>query len=230
MLRNQALDISALSLHGDAHLIAWTPRYAYGATARPRRGIFTLREPIEFEWNIFLGRTTLDILHKIQKNLEDRQINQNILKIESSSCQCSMTSIGRTDEFQKSVLGISKRSSITQKRFPLGHSSFLGPGEDKWKRSPNYKPERKWCMTADVMVEYFKESGHPVFRGISTLNRCVMKRKGGRCTIHFSAGSSNIELLFRTIHSANEPSIYGAVVSWCEELAQLTPGQTHLSM
>ena len=38
-----ALDISALSLHGHAHLITWTPRYAYGATARARRGVFTLR-------------------------------------------------------------------------------------------------------------------------------------------------------------------------------------------
>ena len=36
------LDISALSLHGHAHLIAWTPRYAYGATARAREGKFTL--------------------------------------------------------------------------------------------------------------------------------------------------------------------------------------------
>ena len=38
------LDISALSLHGHAHLIAWTPRYAYGATARAREGKFTLRK------------------------------------------------------------------------------------------------------------------------------------------------------------------------------------------
>ena len=36
--------------------------------------------------------------------------------------------------------------------------------------------------------------------------------------------------LFCTIHSANQLSIYGAVASWCEELAQLISGQTHLSM
>ena len=41
-VEESALDIAALSLNGHAHLIVWTPRYAYGATARARRGIFTL--------------------------------------------------------------------------------------------------------------------------------------------------------------------------------------------
>ena len=51
-----------------------------------------------------------------------------------------------------------------------------------------------------------------------------------RCTIHFNADSSNAELLFRTIHSANQVSIYGAVASWCEDLAQRIPGQNELIM
>ena len=38
-----------------------------------------------------------------------------------------------------------------------------------------------------------------------------------RDTIHFSADASNTELSFRTIHSANQLSIHGAVSSWCEE-------------
>ena len=56
---------------------------------------------------------------------------------------------------------------------------------------------------------HYKETGHPAFRGISALNRGVLKREGGRCTIHFTAEVSNTELLFRTIHSANQLSIYG---------------------
>ena len=70
------------------------------------------------------------------------------------------------------------------------------------------------------MVERFIETGHPVFKGISALSRGILKRKGGRCTIHFNADSSNTELLFRTIHSANQLSIYGAVSSWCGEFGQ----------
>ena len=81
------------------------------------------------------------------------------------------------------------------------------------KRTQNgdtYKPEGQWNKLADVIVEIFKESGHPIFRGISALNRGTLKSKGGRCTIHFSAESSNTELLFRTVHSANQPSSHGA--------------------
>ena len=71
---------------------------------------------------------------------------------------------------------------------------------------------------------------HPVFKGISALNRGILKRKVGRCTKLFNADSSNTELLFRTTHSANQPSIYGAVSSWCEELAQWIPGQNELTV
>ena len=49
---------------------------------------------------------------------------------------------------------------------------------------------------ADVMMEIFKEIRHPIFQGISALNRAMLKRKVGRCTIHFTAESSNTELLF----------------------------------
>ena len=55
----------------------------------------------------------------------------------------------------------------------------------------------------------------PTFRGNSELIR---------------AESSNAEFLFCTIHSANQLSIYRAVASWCEELAQLIPGQTHVDV
>ena len=58
--------------------------------------------------------------------------------------------------------------------------------------------------------------------GFSALNRGVLKRKGGRCTIHFTAESPNVELLFRTIHSIHLLSMYGAVSSWCRDLAQLS--------
>ena len=64
------------------------------------------------------------------------------------------------------------------------------------------------------MIELFAQSGHPVFRGISALSRGTLKRKQGRNTIHFTGDSENIELMMRTIHSANQLSVYGAVSSW----------------
>ena len=76
------------------------------------------------------------------------------------------------------------------------------------------------------MIEQFQQSGHPVFRGISALNRGTLKRKPGRSIIHFKADSGDIESVLRTIHSANELSIYGAVLSWCIDLAETMRGQT----
>ena len=98
------------------------------------------------------------------------------------------------------------------------------------KITHNCKTEGKWNITADVMVDNFKDNGHTVIRATSALHRGFSKKKGGRCTIHFSAESSNAELLFRTSHLPNQLSTHGTVANWCDELTQQIPGQTHLSM
>ena len=59
------------------------------------------------------------------------------------------------------------------------------------------------------------------------MNRGVLKRRKNKC-IHFTAETSNVELLFRLIHSANKLSIYGGVSSWCEELG-LRPNERDMS-
>ena len=92
----------------------------------------------------------------------------------------------------------------------------------RWKErygTHNYKPEGQWTRTADVMVSNFEDSGHPAFRATSALDRGFLKKKGGKCTIHFKGDTSNADLLFRTIHSANQLSIYGAVADLCDELS-----------
>ena len=100
---------------------------------------------------------------------------------------------------------------------------------ERW--SPRCAPQTLDVRTReepeDHKRENLRETGHPVFRGVSALNRGVLKRKGGICTSHFTAESSNTELLFRTIHSANQLSVHGAVASWCEDVAQRIPVQTH---
>ena len=70
------------------------------------------------------------------------------------------------------------------------------------------------------MVERFKETGQPVFKSISALSRGISTRENNRDTTYFNADASNTELLFRTNHSANQLSVYGAVSSWCEEFGQ----------
>ena len=62
-------------------------------------------------------------------------------------------------------------------------------------------------------------------KSISALNRGILKRKNNRDTVHFTADALNTELLYRTIHSANQLSNYGAVACWCENSC-LKPDET----
>ena len=86
------------------------------------------------------------------------------------------------------------------KRFSRGHWSFPGPGDEKrWDGTLSYTPDGKWDSIVTQMVERIKETGHPVFMGsVSALSRGILKKKkkGGRCTVHFNADSSNTEFLF----------------------------------
>ena len=80
------------------------------------------------------------------------------------------------------------------RKFRRGHWSFLGPGS-----------EEKWLAN-------FTESGHPTFRASSASERVELRSKGhGKKSIHFNGSHENIELLLRTVISANQLSIHGAV-------------------
>ena len=48
----------------------------------------------------------------------------------------------------------------------------------KWYGTHTYKPNGKWDRVAEDMMLNFSESGHPVFRSSSALERGDLKRKG----------------------------------------------------
>ena len=50
-------------------------------------------EPVEFEWNIIPGHTTLNLLHKIQTKMAENRVEPEEFEVGSSSCRCTMTSI-----------------------------------------------------------------------------------------------------------------------------------------
>ena len=73
-------------------------------------------------------------------------------------------------------------------RFPHGHWSFVGLGsEKKWYGSYDGKPGGSWNRTAENMLQNLKDSGHPIFRCTSPLERGQLRSKeGGKTTIHFN--------------------------------------------
>ena len=91
-------------------------------------------------------------------------------------------------------------------------------------RFPWWKNKGQWNCTANKMVQRFTETGHLVFTSKVPVLWVVESWSKVSCfeswmlwvrTIHFNGNSMNTELLFQTVHSVNQLSVYGAVVNWC---------------
>ena len=95
-----------------------------------------------------------------------------------------------------------------------GHWSFPRPGSEKKKYGQRDE-------VAENMMINFAESGHPIFRASSALERGELKSKGkGMKTIHYNGTDETIELILRTVISVNQLSVYGAAADRCGELAR----------
>ena len=74
------------------------------------------------------------------------------------------------------------------------------------------------------MMLNFADSGHPVFRATSVLERGELRSNGkGKKSIHFNGSNETVELILRTTISVNQLSIYGALADLCKELAKDSP-------
>ena len=71
----------------------------------------------------------------------------------------------------------------------------------------------------------FAESGHPVFRASSALERGEFKSNGkGVKSILFNGCDDTIELILRTVVSVNQLSVCGAVPDFCGKPARNSRG------
>ena len=99
-------------------------------------------QPSEVEWNIFPGRTSLEIFQKIDTNLDDRQINPE--HFEGRIIFMSMFYDIDGTKIRNSLDRISTSKEVRDyaKRFQRWHWSFLSPGqEDEWCGLYTYKTD-----------------------------------------------------------------------------------------
>ena len=198
----------------------WEDKLTWFKSSSQYRALDTIDgEPMEFEWNIFPGFTTLQLCNKVQEFLS--KMSEEPEEFTGRIIFMSMfndISWGSQDNEQECELS-ANLVSIYARRFSPGRWSFLGPGsEKKWYSTHDSKPQGEWDRVAELMMIKFSESGHPVFRATSPLSRGTLKSKGGgKLSIHFCADEGTIETVFRTIISVNQLSIYGAVSDLCEE-------------
>ena len=120
-------------------------------------------EPMEFEWMIFPGFTTLQFVQEVQKFMnkmsepEDFK-GRNIFMSMYYDIVCG-------DPHNEKVCLAHSITAECAKKFSLGRWSFLGPGaETKWNATDTFKPGREWDSVAELMMVNLSESGHPIFR------------------------------------------------------------------
>ena len=143
---------------------------------------------MEFEWNIFPGFTTLQLINKVHEfmtNMGDpSQFKGRIIFMS----MFNVIILGSEDNERECIANVTL-VTLFAKRFPVGRWSFLGPGsEKKWYSTCIDRPQGEWDRVAESMMIRFGESGHPVFRHTSPLSRGTLKSKGGgKLSIHFCA-------------------------------------------
>ena len=136
------------------------------------------RQPVELEWKIFPGFTTVGIFNKIQRMMEQLQCEpENFTGRIIFRSMCNDTvwdSKGNNEIYENN----SKTIQQYARRFPRGHWSFQGPGsEKKWYGTNDGTPDGSWNQTAERMLQNFEDSRHPIFRCISLLERGQLEAK-----------------------------------------------------
>ena len=154
-------------------------------------------EPMDFEWNIFPGFTTLQLCNKVHEFMS-KMSDPSEFKGRIIFMSMFNDILWGSEDNERECNANADLVSIHAKRFPAGRWSFLGPGsEKKWCSTYIDRPQGEWDRVAESMMIRFGESGHPVFRATIPLSRGTLKSKGGgKLSIHFCADGDTIETFF----------------------------------
>ena len=152
-------------------------------------------EPMEFEWNIFLGFNMLQLNEEVKSLL--LRLDETPENFTGRILFMSMfndISCGTKDNTTE-CLANAKLVSLYAKRFGKGQRSFIGPGsEKKWFSFSEDSPQGEWDKMEQRMLVEFAESGCPIFRATTPLSRGQLKSKRhGKLSIHYAADLETIE-------------------------------------
>ena len=162
-------------------------------------------EPMEFEWKIFQGFTTLGILEEIPKIMTE--------------LQCELEQFKERIIFMSMYIDIAWGESRKQREW---YCEFC----QNWRICLKI-PARTLVISGAWMREEmvwnpYSQTGR---RGAtSALERRESRSKGKeKKSIHFNGSEETVELILRTLLSVNQLSAYGEVADLCEELAKDSP-------
>ena len=178
--------------------------------------------PTEFERKIFPGIIALGLLEKIQNLLTNLQCEPEHVKGRIIFMSIFNDIVWDVKGSKEPCEYNSQTVAKYARKFPRGHWSFLGLGsEEKCYGICTQKPDGSWNRMAQEMMANFSRSSHPIFRASSAFARGELRSKGrGKKSIHFNGSHETIELLLRTVISANQLSISGAITDLCDDVSK----------
>ena len=118
-------------------------------------------EPMEFEWNVFPGFTTLQLVQEVQEFMtkmgDPAQFQGRIIFM-----SMFFDIIWGSEADERKCIANATLVTLFAQRFPPGRWSYF---------TYNERPRGEWDRVAELMMIKFRESGHPVFRATSPLSR-----------------------------------------------------------
>ena len=146
-----------------------TPSQRFGSNRRRADGIRVEN---------FAGFTTLGILDEIQKMMAESRCEPEQFKGRVIFMSMYNDMIWGTPGNHENCMANSRNVAACANKFSQECWLSLGLGcEKKWYGTHVSKPNGEWNSTAEVMMLNFAESGHPVFRSTSALEKGELKSK-----------------------------------------------------
>ena len=155
-------------------------------------------EPIEFEWNIFPGFTSWQIVQKIQNDLQERNIEP-----EQFGDRIIFMSVFNDNNWtmkgnEENCISNSEKVKAHAERFSQGHWTSLDPGSEE-----NGLQDTATNLRENGIPSFPRWCSESKIQSASALSRGILRRLKRKKNKHFNAEFSNTELLFRILHSAN---------------------------
>ena len=149
--------------------------------------------------------------------------------IESSSCPCSTTLFWTRKEMKIFALPLRGKSKST----PQDTMTNAGHSWDLVKKVSGIKDLQSIvaangssCFANGGRFGEFRTPSFPKGKSAWSWN---IEKENNRNTVHFSGEYDNIDMLYRTVHSANQLCFYGAVTKWCGKQSRADSGEVNQS-
>ena len=158
---------------------AWEERFGLFKSSLVYRNFDRIDgEPMEVEWNIFPGFSTLQLSEEVKSLLLG--LGETPHNFRGRTLFLSMFNdicCGSRDN-EKECESNADLVSLMQKDFEQDSVHFIGFGSEKWSFISEDSPQGIWDNIAERMLLELAESGCPIFRATTPMSRDLLNSKG----------------------------------------------------